>query len=215
VYGPLPMNCAACRTGPGAGISGKLIRTDEHTQMHDRHIVRRHLDCAQRLLRKFTALRPRGRECKVDSSRFSPDEFPVICPRCGYELHPTASCCSECGVSCDRDRLLVQLYVTEWGWRLWRRSAWGRVYRLCRVAFVVCLFILAGIYVGALLARYWRAAQACDRGLEKLINESYVPIVALIALLCLCLLVQLAIVVTYACAYARRRRMVMSAMKAG
>lgn len=65
---------------------------------------------------------------RVDPSAFHPDEYPVICLQCGYELRGAdTGRCSECGMEYDRGNLLVRLYIRgqeakpvlapRWGWR--------------------------------------------------------------------------------------------------
>lgn len=71
----------------------------------------------------------RQKTARLDPSDFDPDEFPVVCLECGYELRgEELGYCPECSTIYDRGRLLVRMYLRRetvrrspthrWGWRL-------------------------------------------------------------------------------------------------
>lgn len=57
----------------------------------------------------------------VDVCEFPEDEFPIVCPRCRYDLRglPDGQC-PECGVEFVRGRLIVVEYLVEGGSKHWR-----------------------------------------------------------------------------------------------
>jgi hypothetical protein len=53
---------------------------------------------------------PRG--ARLDPALFPEAEYPVLCPRCAYDLHGLPdSRCPECGQGFERGRLLIDQYV--------------------------------------------------------------------------------------------------------
>ncbi len=81
------------------------------------------------LNRLVEGLREIPPDARVDPDPFPEDEFPVVCPKCGYSLRglPDGRC-PECGRAFERGRLLVEEYVLEHGDRLhkwsWRHTWW-------------------------------------------------------------------------------------------
>lgn len=92
------------------------------------------------------------RNAAVDPARFSEQEFPVTCPKCGYLLRglPDGNC-PECGKPFERGRLLVLQYVHEWSGKLWRQSRPGI---WCRRLFVLGFVLYAAWLVGFICFAY-------------------------------------------------------------
>lgn len=64
---------------------------------------------------------------RLNPDLFDPDEVPVICLECGYELRgPAEGECPECGTSYDRGKLLVRIYLKNEAVKRSRLQHWGR-----------------------------------------------------------------------------------------
>lgn len=83
-------------------------------------------------------------DARADCAKLSEEEFPVICPKCDYQLRglPDGKC-PECGKPFERARLLVEQYIRPWVGSSWRstfrrRTMSGRIAYWSFVVLVVC-----------------------------------------------------------------------------
>ncbi len=82
----------------------------------------------------------RSPTARVDPSAFSEDEFPVVCPKCDYNLRGIeCGVCPECGDQFDRGHLIVVQYLSEARIRYLRKQ-----YRL---GVILCVGSLAAVFV--------------------------------------------------------------------
>ncbi len=82
-------------------------------------------------------------EARVNPTRFSEVEFPIVCPQCDYLLRGlTTPRCPECGRDFDRGRLLVEQYLIEGGLRT--RGKGNKFAKWCRYITVIIIFGVFG-----------------------------------------------------------------------
>ena len=117
------------------------------------------------------------KDASVDPARFDEDEFPVVCPKCGYALRGLADgACPECGVAFERGRLLVQQYVRQTG-----RPSYGRAGKLASACILIAsttFLVFLFLFSSFLFAR-WRASDPRRLQLISTYLRYQIPVISL------------------------------------